>query len=205
MKDYLLINGTVFFCPSKNLLISKEDSKVQCVLNAPVSRCLSMLIERQRSIVDQREMLKSVWGEKSNAVTINTLYQSISLLRRALKTVGLTDPLIQTISRKGLTLHKETIVTGPYCLDDFQSKDNKPAQVAEKVREKNLFTHKNGFVLNVIFGVFLFFIHLSSNKVTIENAIAKESDSVISCELCKLQSGSSVSDGNDNGSFVKQS
>jgi DNA-binding winged helix-turn-helix (wHTH) protein len=204
MNDYLLINGTVFFCPSKNLLISKEDSKVQCVLNAPVSRCLSMLIERQRSIVDQREMLKFVWGEKCNAVTMNTLYQSISLLRRALKTVGLIDPLIQTISRKGLTLNKEAIVTGPYCLDDFQSKDSTPEPIAEQLRGKRLFTLSNGLIYNVIFGVFMLIFQLSSNNDAIGEKIVKEPDSVISCELCKLHSGLLQNDVNDNGGFVNQ-
>ncbi|WP_114192568.1 winged helix-turn-helix domain-containing protein [Edaphovirga cremea] len=101
-----LINNAVYFVPEKNLLIAKNDPSLTVLLNAPVSRCLLLLIEKQHDIISQKVFLHEVWESNGSSVSANSLYQSISLLRKAFKSVGLHDVIITTVPRKGLTLHE---------------------------------------------------------------------------------------------------
>jgi DNA-binding winged helix-turn-helix (wHTH) protein len=106
-----LINKKVRFHPFENLLYPDDINAHQVKLFAPVSDILLYLINNKNKIVSLDEITHHVWGEKNSYVSPNTLYQNISLLRKALKTSGLNEGIVKTVPRKGFTLAESVIIT----------------------------------------------------------------------------------------------
>ena len=48
--------------------------------------------------------MNEVWRKHGMEVTVNTLYQNISILRKTLKRVGIDENIIITVPKKGITL-----------------------------------------------------------------------------------------------------
>lgn len=48
--------------------------------------------------------MNEVWRKHGMEVTVNTLYQNISILRKTLKRVGVDENIIITVPKKGITL-----------------------------------------------------------------------------------------------------
>lgn len=48
--------------------------------------------------------MNEVWRKHGMEVTVNTLYQNISILRKTLKRVGIEENIIITVPKKGITL-----------------------------------------------------------------------------------------------------
>lgn len=102
---FYCINNNVIFDPLKHTLTSskfypEKDTK----LNQPTSRCLSLLIERKGCVITQEDFMNEVWRKHGMEVTVNTLYQNISILRKTLKRVGIDENIIITVPKKGITL-----------------------------------------------------------------------------------------------------
>lgn len=102
---FYCINNNVIFDPSKHTLTSskfypEKDTK----LNQPTSRCLSLLIEKKGCVITQEDFMNEVWRKHGMEVTVNTLYQNISILRKTLKRVGIEENIIITVPKKGITL-----------------------------------------------------------------------------------------------------
>ena len=102
---FYCINNNVIFDPLKHTLTSRKyypekDTK----LNQPTSRCLSLLIERRGCVITQEDFMNEVWRKHGMEVTVNTLYQNISILRKTLKRVGIDENIIITVPKKGITL-----------------------------------------------------------------------------------------------------
>lgn len=115
-KDYLL-NNTVIFIPGKNLLISRRD-KSQHVLFSTASRCLALLIKNQGNIVNHRQLYECGWEAQGKEVTPNTLYQTISELRRQLKKAGLDSKVIKTQPRHGWFIGSTELQVEEYELEE---------------------------------------------------------------------------------------
>ncbi|URQ61288.1 winged helix-turn-helix domain-containing protein [Pantoea alhagi] len=99
------INNNVIFDPLKHTLTSsKFYPEKDTRLNQPTSRCLSLLIERKGSVITQEDFMNEVWRKHGMEVTVNTLYQNISILRKTLKRVGIDENIIITVPKKGITL-----------------------------------------------------------------------------------------------------
>ncbi|MBL5906871.1 winged helix-turn-helix domain-containing protein [Serratia fonticola] len=113
MDKTYLINDMVLFYPEQSKLVLRDGSVPAVTLNIPASRCFSLLIERKNSVVSQHEFFELIWEERGSYVTPNTFYQNISLLRKGLKAVGISDDVIITVPKKGLTLSAEISVI-PY-------------------------------------------------------------------------------------------
>ncbi|MBL5825943.1 winged helix-turn-helix domain-containing protein [Serratia fonticola] len=110
MSKSFLINNTVLYFPETHCLALRSDPTVVAHLHVPASRCLLLLIERKGEIISQREFFEKVWESNGTYVTANTFYQSISHLRKGLKTVGLTGDVIKSLSKQGMTLSAETTI-----------------------------------------------------------------------------------------------
>lgn len=105
MTKTYVINRTVIFNTEKHYL-RRVSLKAQsdCIqLNTPASKCFQVLLAHRPSIVTQKDLLEAVWGAQGAFVSPNTLYQNISLLRKALKTLDLED-VVRTVSKKGLVV-----------------------------------------------------------------------------------------------------
>jgi DNA-binding winged helix-turn-helix (wHTH) protein len=103
------IDNRVIYNPELHSLRLCYPSAPQDViqLNVPASRCLELLLKNRYNIMNQKAFFKFVWEDNGVYVSANTLYQNISLLRKAFKNLGLDD-VVKTISKQGLVI-TETI------------------------------------------------------------------------------------------------
>lgn len=108
MLNYYIINEDIEFHPATSTLRNIHNPRNMVALNSPSGRCLLLLINRLGEVVTQNEFMDFVWKQRGLMVTSNTYYQSISILRKGLKSIGMGDDLIVTIPRIGLTLASET-------------------------------------------------------------------------------------------------
>ncbi|SFN65415.1 DNA-binding winged helix-turn-helix (wHTH) domain-containing protein [Izhakiella capsodis] len=95
------INNEVEYDKDKKMLKSDFTSYD---ISTPASYCLTLLIEKRDNLVSHEELYEYAWRRFGMEVTANTLYQNISELRKALKSCGIQEKLIQTIPRRGFTL-----------------------------------------------------------------------------------------------------
>ncbi|EMV1562639.1 winged helix-turn-helix domain-containing protein [Enterobacter ludwigii] len=106
-KVYIL-NGRVVFWPDRNLLTHKTHNmnRPQSVqLTGPASRCLELLVSR-RDLVTQHELFEYGWEGSGFTPSPNTLYQSISVLRRAFRELdNSSENYILTETRKGFRVN----------------------------------------------------------------------------------------------------
>lgn len=102
MKKFI-IHDRVIFSPEDNKLTPLGARGRDVVLHVPVSRILFLLLSKAGSIVSQEDIYKEVWENYGQKVTTNTLYQNVSLLRKALKTAGLITVTIKTHPKSGFS------------------------------------------------------------------------------------------------------
>lgn len=111
MQKRYILNATIEFSPEERQLSVCGTHNPVVKLNAPVSRCLELLIERRYSLVPQQVFYTYVWGDDGAQVTANTLYQNIGLLRKALKTLTVGgDNIVTTVPKKGFALAPQVTV-----------------------------------------------------------------------------------------------
>lgn len=105
MHTKYIINDRVLFSPDEYKLSPLAVRGTEVILHAPVSRFLHLLLLKNGTIVPQEEIFKEVWEKHGQQVAPNTLYQNISLLRKALKKSGLLTQTIRTYPKSGFSFH----------------------------------------------------------------------------------------------------
>lgn len=101
MGPVYLIDNKFYFYPKAHRLAYPSINKEDTTLTQPASKCFELLIKSD-GLVSQSALYDYAWGENSHSVAPNTLYQNISLIRRALKNmVPGADRWIITVPRKG--------------------------------------------------------------------------------------------------------
>ncbi|SQI34151.1 Transcriptional regulatory protein, C terminal [Leminorella richardii] len=133
---------------------------IEVVLNTSTNRCLLLLLQRQGVVVTQKEFFKVVWGNRGQYITANTLYQNISLLRKALKTTGVERDIIQTIPKEGVCFSGKVTQ-----LEDNDESDNKISTDILEEKENNnindnLFSIPSSFKIKNIIVLVLSFIFI---------------------------------------------
>lgn len=106
--NLFIINDEIIFDANSCEVKSYAEGGEIITLNAPTARCLLLLIEKRGEVVSRDCFLEQVWQVRGIVVSQNTFYQNISLLRKSLKNVGLTEDIIVTVRRKGFTLAADT-------------------------------------------------------------------------------------------------
>lgn len=104
MQKKYLINNFVEFQPSNSLLVCHTEPVRRVVLPLPSARCFTLLLERGE-LVTHKEFYPYVWGNDAAHIMPNNLYQNISLLRKALRSItpgGHT--WVVTVPRQGFRL-----------------------------------------------------------------------------------------------------
>lgn len=119
MKEKYLINNSVYFYPAQQLLVPISEEYAQVSLNVPASRCLTLLLEKKGEIVTKYDLSQDVWQSRGQYTSANTLYQNISLIRKALREVGISHDTIHTIPREGFSFLGTAIL---------MQEDNAPAE-----------------------------------------------------------------------------
>ncbi len=110
-KSYLINHVVIFHSEEHRLVPVKGHNGVETSLNIPASRCLLLLIERKNTVVSKEDLFDKAWEQRGTYVTANTFYQNISLLRKALKSVGLPEEIIKTVPKRGLMLDEDVVIT----------------------------------------------------------------------------------------------
>ncbi|QKJ59632.1 winged helix-turn-helix domain-containing protein [Serratia fonticola] len=106
LKRYI-IDSSFEFCPVTCQLTVFGAEDFVITLHVPVSRCLELLLERRFDLVSQHDFYQYVWQDDAKNVSVDTLYQSISLLRNALKSISKEyKVMILTIPRKGFKFNQ---------------------------------------------------------------------------------------------------
>ncbi len=102
MNIIYLINETVLFEPDRRRLGPASGYPQWAVtLHGPVSECLNLLLEHNGEVLSQRFLFAAVWEKQGAVVTTNALYQTIASIRKALKTAGLQENIVQTVPKEG--------------------------------------------------------------------------------------------------------
>lgn len=102
MKKVYLINETLLFEPEVRRIGPLVGYPHRAVtLHGPVSECLLLLLENNGQVVTQRVFFASVWEKQGAVVTTNALYQTISQIRKVLKSAGIEENIIKTLPKEG--------------------------------------------------------------------------------------------------------
>lgn len=103
MNTKYILSDRVMFSPAENKLTPLGPRGSEVILHAPVSRFLLLLLQRHGAIVLQDEIYREVWEKLGQRVAPNTLYQNVSLLRKALKKAGVVTLTIRTYPKAGFS------------------------------------------------------------------------------------------------------
>ncbi|MBO4154601.1 winged helix-turn-helix domain-containing protein [Enterobacter kobei] len=105
MNKKFILNDRVAFSPADNKLMPLGVRGREVILHTPASRFLFLLISKEGNIITQEEIYREVWEKYGQRVTPNTLYQNVSLLRKGLKTAGITSLIIKTHPKSGFSFY----------------------------------------------------------------------------------------------------
>lgn len=107
LMNVYIIDDTIIFSPSECTLTSAFDSNLSQSLSEPASRCFEKLLI-SGELVSQNDLYELGWAGRPITPSPNTLYQTISSIRRsfkALKPSGVNPVLTET--RKGFRINPE--------------------------------------------------------------------------------------------------
>lgn len=106
-----IINNEIEFWPDKKLVRLVNAPESYYILNTPAAKCFELLITR-RDLVSHKDLYEYAWEKEAFEPSPNTLYQNMSILRRGLRKIGVSNPdIIATVARKGFKLKDSTRIT----------------------------------------------------------------------------------------------
>ncbi|MFM1263597.1 transcriptional regulator [Yersinia enterocolitica] len=169
MTKCYVINDIAIFHPWEQTIMSLASGN-RIKLNAPTSQLLEAFIKNMGNTISQNDLYTIVWGENSISVTPNTLYQNVSLLRKALKDSGIAGESLTTIRGKGFLFTVSTVFEK--VLDDSSNTEVAVSRI--NINYKALFS----------FATVIVFIF---SGVTVYNVVAnyiKDYSSLVSANEC---------------------
>ncbi|MGE4799830.1 transcriptional regulator [Yersinia hibernica] len=172
MSKCYTINDNITFYPESGILSSSSGARIK--INVPTAQLLEAFVNRVGLIISQSDLYSIAWGDNGVNVTPNTLYQNISLLRKALQDIGLSGETITTVRGKGFIF---TVTQVAECEVNIDPEDevaevilenSAPEQQDEKSATKNSYKIYNIVLLFalvlIFFGAVFYFIHKSIPK-----------------------------------------
>lgn len=109
------IDDRVLYRVDDNTLTSTSDPEQKIALTLTSSRLLLLLLSHQGEVMPRETIYRHVWEDYGLEASGNTLTQYVSVLRRALHTLGVGSEAIITVPRIGFMVSAELDVT---CLPD---------------------------------------------------------------------------------------
>lgn len=101
MSEVILVNHQVKFEPGRNALSSMSAPERKFTLPSSSSRCFSVLLLHHGEVITIKNFHELVWAKNKAIVSDNTIYQNISIIRKALANVGGDKNIIETHTRRG--------------------------------------------------------------------------------------------------------
>ncbi|WP_024528171.1 winged helix-turn-helix domain-containing protein [Serratia fonticola] len=173
MSKCYTINDNISFHP-ESATLSSSLSGARIKINVPTAQLLEAFVNRVGLIISQSDLYSIAWGDNGVNVTPNTLYQNISLLRKALQDIGLSGDTITTVRGKGFIF---TVAKVAECEVDIVPEDEVNDVISKNIaphrQDENLTTQskykKHNIVLLVtsmfiLFGIVIYFINKSIPK-----------------------------------------
>lgn len=139
------INNSVFFYPESGDISSSLTGNT-IKINMPTAQLFEAFIKRMGVVIPQVELYSIAWGEKSLNTSPNTLYQNISLLRKALQDSGIPSESLKTIRGKGFIF---TVVS----IEENDIEDNQVSLVKNQSNQEKKSTRY--YLIPLISAVFL--------------------------------------------------
>ncbi len=107
-KCYIINNIAIFYPAERSISSLLNENRIK--LNAPTSQLLEVFIRKAGVIIAQEELYFVAWGDNGFKVTPNTLYQNISLLRKALQDSGIKGENLTTVRGQGFLFNVSSIL-----------------------------------------------------------------------------------------------
>ncbi|WP_411755651.1 winged helix-turn-helix domain-containing protein [Serratia sp. (in: enterobacteria)] len=177
MSKCYTINDNISFHP-ENATLSSSLSGARIKINVPTAQLLEAFVNRVGLIISQSDLYSIAWGDNGVNVTPNTLYQNISLLRKALQDIGLSGDTITTVRGKGFIFTVAKVAECEVDIDpedevnDVISENIAPQHQDEKLIAQSKYKTHNIVLLIasmlILFGVVIYFIHKSIPKRIID-------------------------------------
>lgn len=108
-----MINRRVVFDSESRRIFPSDLPEATISLHAPASQCLLLLVQNPGTVLTQKFLFENIWGSNGAFVSVNTLYQNIALVRKGLKSAGIDDEVVNTVSRVGIKFTGEVITIDP--------------------------------------------------------------------------------------------
>lgn len=103
-----IIEGAAIFLPEQRMITTLNKEK-KLILYNTASRCLLTLIEYSGQLVTHQQLYHAGWEYHGRNASPNTLYQTISEIRKSLQQVGLEN-IITTQPRSGWIINKNITI-----------------------------------------------------------------------------------------------
>ncbi|XXD07992.1 winged helix-turn-helix domain-containing protein [Klebsiella sp. R445] len=100
----VLLKDDIIYRPDLHCVSRCDDIDSRVMLALPASLCFLLLLENKGEVVSHAEFYSAVWEVRGVNATSNTLYQNISILRKALSSFGIADDFIKTIPKRGFMI-----------------------------------------------------------------------------------------------------
>lgn len=101
---HILLEDKVFYDPSTHSVYINDKIESQLTLAIPASLCFLSLLQHKGEVVSHADLLAFAWESRGMIVSPNTLYQNMSILRKALVSLGLSDEMIKTVPKRGFVI-----------------------------------------------------------------------------------------------------
>lgn len=119
MSYNFIIDGQIIYNNHKAELYRLDNPETKVLLTSPANSCLLLIINHGHEITAREEMFHEVWEKFNIPINTNTFYQNISLIRKALRQLGIVKEVLITVPRKGISIANDiTIAT---LLDDINT------------------------------------------------------------------------------------
>lgn len=103
-----IIEEAAIFLPEQRMITTLNKEK-KLILYNTASRCLLTLIEHSGQLVTHQQLYHAGWEYHGRNASPNTLYQTISEIRKSLQQVGLEN-IITTQPRSGWIINKNITI-----------------------------------------------------------------------------------------------
>ncbi|MFQ6293127.1 winged helix-turn-helix domain-containing protein [Yersinia enterocolitica] len=155
MNNSYFIDSSAVFYPAEKILISSVSGN-RIKLNAPTSQLLETFIQNEGVTISQNDLYTIVWGDNAENITPNTLYQNISLLRKALKDSGVAGESLTTVRGKGFLFSSPTV---------FKTKNNDDVNEEAVEHSSRLKFILFSMLFSISFVVFMMTNHMTSHFI----------------------------------------
>ena len=111
MSNSILIDNQIIYNSYRSELFRLDMPENKVLLTSPANNCLSIIICHGYEITTREELFYEVWTKFNIPINTNTFYQNISLIRKALRQLGVSKEVLVTIPRKGISISSDVTIS----------------------------------------------------------------------------------------------